>query len=233
MVAVVEQMTSAEAAQLLGVSSRQVARLVATGDLTQVRTVGRALLIDATSVHRLHNKGARQGRPWTDETTKAAIDILTDGHTGRLTQTERSRLRARLRRMSAQRFTQAMSRRAQIRRYRASSSFLDMLRREVTLTGSSAIDADRGVASRFGLAAAMRDTVDGYVDPATASRLVRQFHLVDDADGNVTLRVVEARPVGRHIADDATVALDLAESLDVRERSTALALRGDRLAALT
>ena len=108
-----------------------------------------------------------------------------------------------------------------------------MLRRVVSSAGPEPIDADRGVASRFGLAAAMRDTVDGYVAPAAASRLVRQFHLVDDADGNVTLRVVEARPVGRHIADDVTVALDLAESLDVRERSTALALLGDRLAALT
>lgn len=233
MTVVVEQMTSAEAAQLLGVSSRQVARLVAAGDLTQVRTVGRALLIDPTSVRRLHNTGVWQGRPWAGETTKAAIDILTDGHTDRLTQTERSRVRARLRRMSAQRFTQAMSRRAQVRRYRASISFLDTLRQSVTLTGSSAVDADRGVASRFGLAGAVRDTVDGYVDPATARRLVRQFHLVDDINGNVTLRVVAAVPAGRPVVDDVTVALDLAESLDVRERSTALALLGERLAALT
>ena len=63
--------------------------------------------------------------------------------------------------------------------------------------------------------------VDGYVSQSDLDRIVLAGHLVEDQGGNVVLRVVEdvARSTGRGIADSATVALDLAESLDPRERS--------------
>lgn len=229
---VAEQMTSAEASRLLGVSVRQVERLVAAGDLTRVGRVGRSLLIDAASVHRMRGRGSRRGRPWAAETKRAAADLLAEGRTERLTQAERSRLRSRLRGMTAEEPVQAMSGRAQVRRLRASGSFLDRLRQSVTLTGAAAVDADRAVAGRFGLASAQRDTVDGYVDADTAQRLIDECHLVDDANGNVTLRITDDHQGDRMLADDVTVALDLADSLDARERSAGLALLRSRLRAL-
>lgn len=229
---VAEQMTSAEASRLLGVSVRQVERLVATGHLTRVDRVGRSLLIDAASVHRMRARGSRRGRPWAAETTRAATDLLAHGRTERLTQSARSRLRSRLRSMTAEDLVQAMSGRAQVRNFRASGSFLDRLRRSVTLTGTAAVDADRAVAGRFGLATAQRDTVDGYVDADTARRLTDECQLVDDANGNVTLRITDDHPGDRMPADDVTVALDLADSLDVRERSAGLALLRNRLSGL-
>ena len=45
-------MTTAEAATRLGVSQRQVQRLIASGALTGTRRVGRAWLLDASSVVR-------------------------------------------------------------------------------------------------------------------------------------------------------------------------------------
>lgn len=225
------QMTSAEAARRLGVGVRQVERLLGAGDLTRVGTVGRVALIDAASVHRLHGRGARRGRPWSTETIFAAIELLADGQTERLESTQRSRLRARLRRMDAEDLVRATSGRAEVRRYRASGSFLDRIRQSVTLTGSSAVDDRRDVAGLFGLSSAQRDAVDGYVDRATVQHLVDRYHLVDDAGGNVTLRVADNWKAAGDVADDVVVALDLAESLDVRERSAGLALLSDRLEA--
>lgn len=232
MVSATETMTSSEAARRLGVGMRQVERLLAAGDLTRVGTVGRAALIDATSVHRLGTRGVRRGRPWSAETSSAAVDLLTAGETGRLGSTERSRLISRLRHMSAEDLVRAIWGRASVRRYRASTSFIDRIRQEVTLTGSSAVDADGAIAGQFGLAAAQRLEVDGYVDSATAQQLIARFHLVDDARGNVTLRVTDNEQGGRRIASTVIVALDLAESLDSRERAAALALLRDRLELL-
>ncbi len=232
MVSATETMTSSEAARRLGVGMRQVERLLAAGDLTRVGTVGRAALIDGASVHRLGARGVRRGRPWSAETSSAAVDLLTAGETRRLGSIERSRLISRLRHMSAEDLVRAIWGRASVRRYRASTSFIDRIRQEVTLTGSSAIDADGAIAGQFGLAAAQRLEVDGYVDSATVQQLIARFHLVDDARGNVTLRVADNEQGGRRVAGTVIVALDLAESLDSRERAAALALLRDRLELL-
>ena len=133
--------------------------------------------------------------------------------------------------MDAEDLVRATSGRAEVRRYRASSSFLDRIRQSVTLTGSAAVDARRDVAGLFGLASAQRDAVDGYVDRATVRHLVDLYHLVEDVGGNVTLRVADTWNAVGDVADDVVVALDLAESLDVRERSAGLALLRTRLAA--
>jgi hypothetical protein len=134
--------------------------------------------------------------------------------------------------MSAEELVRATWGRASVRRYRASTSFIDRIRQQVTLTGASAIDADGAIAGQFGLAAAQREEVDGYVDSATAQQLIARFHLVDDARGNVTLRVADNEQGGRRVASTVIVALDLAESLDSRERAAALALLRDRLELL-
>ena len=121
MASATETMTSSEAARLLGVGMRQVERLLAAGDLTPVGTVGRAALIDAASVHRPRTRGVRRGRPWSAETSGAAIDLLTAGETGRLGSIERSRLILRLRHLSAEDVVRATRGRASVRRYRASA----------------------------------------------------------------------------------------------------------------
>ncbi len=135
--------------------------------------------------------------------------------------------------MDAEDLVRATSGRAEVSRYRASRSFLDRIRQSIELTGSSAVDARRDVAGRFGLASAQRDAVDGYADRATTQHLIDRYHLVEDAGGNVTLRVADCWKASGDVAADVVVALDLAESLDVRERSAGLALLTDRLEAST
>jgi excisionase family DNA binding protein len=233
MTSMAEQMTSAEVARQLGIGVRQVERLVASGELAGVGVVGRALLVDAVSVQRLRDRGVAKGRPWSAETVRAAIDLLRTGQTERLERSQRSRLRAKLRTMTARDLVRAVRRRADVTRYRASASFIAELRDRVLLTGAAAADADRKTAAALGLVMARRDMVDGYVDGATAARLIGDYFLAEDVQGNVALRVVDTMfAEGARVADIVTVALDLAESLDARERSASLGFLEQTLAEL-
>jgi hypothetical protein len=220
-------MTSVEASRQLGVSVRQVQRLAASGALTQIGTVGRTKIIDSGSVQRLKARGARRGRPWAAATIAAAIDLLMDGDTSRLSSVERSRLRARLIGLSAEELVRATHSRAAVRRYRASASFLDRVRKEITLTGVAAVDRDPALAKAFGLACGAQPAVDGYIDGKSARALIRVSHLVEDEQGNVTLRVTSIDSL--LTANVVAVALDLAESLDPRRRRAGLGYLGRRL----
>jgi peptidyl-tRNA hydrolase len=222
--------SSAEAGRQLGVSVRQVQRLAESGVLVQVGSVGRTKLIDAGSVQRVKTQGIRRGRPWSAETIAAALDLLSQGDTTRLSSVERKRLRERLAGLSAEDLVRATRSRADVRRYRTSASFLDRMRKEVAATGAAAIDNDAALAKEFGLAQGAQVTVDGYVDSNAADRLIRACHLVEDAQGNVTLRVTTIDSL--MTTNAVAVAVDLAESLDPRERSAGLTFLRQRLKAL-
>ncbi len=224
-------MTTADAAAVLGVSARQVQRMVAARRLARAGVVGRTVLVDAGSVHRHRLQGAARGRPWSAETVHASLDLLRSGTTERLGASQRSRLKAKMRDMSAAELVQAAARRGESATYRASGSFLAEIRDLVVLTAGSAVDADTAVAAALGLAASARQQVDGYTDTDGAAQLIDRFFLTPDPGGNVTLRLAEPAPGGR-VADLVTVAVDLAASLDVRERAAGLALIASRLAGL-
>lgn len=59
------------------------------------------------------------------------------------------------------------------------------------LTAGPAVDADAGVAGTLGLAGSARRSVDGYIGRADAAHLIEQYFLVEDRNGNVTLRLTE------------------------------------------
>ncbi len=223
-------MSSAEAGRLLGVSMRQVQRLASSGALVQVGAVGRTELIDAGSVQRMKAQGLRRGRPWSTNAIAAAIDLLTHGDTARLSSVEARRLRDRLAGLSAEDLVRATRSRAEVRRYRASASFLDRVRKEIALTGVWAIDNDTALAKEFSLAQGRQASVDGYVDSTAAARLIRACHLIEDAQGHVTLRVTAIDSL--MTTNAVAVALDLAESLEPRERSAGLTFLGQRLTSL-
>lgn len=81
--------------------------------------------------------------------------------------------------------------RAVVVRERASASFLDRVRKEIALTGAAAVDNVPPLAKMFGLARRSHINIDGYVDIKAADRLIRTCHLIEDAQGNVTLRVTD------------------------------------------
>jgi hypothetical protein len=218
-----ETMTSSEASRVLGVSVRQVQRLTNDGRLDVVHHVGRIAVLDAASVHKLANFGTARGRSWNARTVWAALALLDGHHHVSLSSPSQLwHLRNRLRRMHAEDLVRNGRGRATTIRYRASASYLDRLAQRLTLTATSAIDADPKLAKLFGLAGARTASIDGYLPAENLAGLQDQFFLVRDIEGNVTLRVTDDQHQSGRTASVATVALDLADSLDPRQRSAGL-----------
>lgn len=205
---VMSLMTVSEAAERLGVSTRQVQHLVARGRLRQLARG----VIDETSLERL--LAVRQGshrRAWSEPTAWGAVSLLSGGEAEWMGETQRSRLRSRLRGLSAGELVARARQRAEVTRYRAHSSARQHLLGILINTSS--------VAGRLGLAEGK--DVDGYIAALDVDAVVRNHGLILDDDGRVTLRATTMDlDIVRDLANRSVVlaALDLAESLDARER---------------
>lgn len=230
-----DTMTTSEAAQLLGVSARQVQRLTERGTIRRIASVGRTALLDAHSVLSLaQHGGPGRGRRWHDTTVWAALALLDNRETGWPPDPSRRwHLRNRLAGMSVEDLIRVARSRATVLRFRASASFLESVAERVTRTGLSAL-SDQRLAKELGLAVARAEGVDGYLSRDQLDELISRFHLVEDPAGNVTLRVA-ADEAPLHPGDpvDASVlALDLAESLDPRQRAAGTRYLSQHLARL-
>jgi DNA-binding transcriptional MerR regulator len=229
-------MTTAQAAAVLGVSVRQVQYFVESGQIVTRGSVGRSRLLDSASVHRLATVGGGRGRAWKPATVWQAVALL-DGRqaisvgTSASQQAQLSRLRRRLRQMDTEALVQMTRDRARVTNWRASDSYVRDIRKRVVVTAAAALDERDGgdqLAGSLGLTTHRWDgQVDGYVTAEELTGMTAEFFLVSDPGGNVRLRVVEDVEV---VADQRypfrailpVIALDLAESIDVRERSAAL-----------
>lgn len=217
------EMTTVASAEVLGVSARQIARLAQAGELTVTRTVGGALLLDGASVHRLAKQGRHNGRPWAAATAWAALALLSGGNVDWLDASALSRLRHRLRASSASELCWMTRRRATVHRMRCWGKDIGLLH-----TGISAL-RDPVVSERFNLTA-VNHGFDGYVRARNFAAVTTALGLVDDVDGDMTVRVV---PDDAGYAVDrvltAAVAVDLAGSLDTRESAAGMRVLGDLL----
>ncbi|WP_248581268.1 hypothetical protein [Nocardioides sp. InS609-2] len=197
-----------EAADRLGVSTRQVQHLVARGELRQV---ARGVL-DETSVERLAAvRGGSHKRAWSEATAWGAVAILSGADAEWMGESQRSRLKGRLRAMSAAVLVERARERADVTRYAAHSSTGQYLEAELVYAAD--------VAGRLGLAQA--NNIDGYLAVGDVLGLVSRHGLIRDDEGRVTLRATAMDlDVVRDLSQRSVVlgALDLAESLDVRER---------------
>jgi excisionase family DNA binding protein len=209
-------MTTAQAGERLGVSQRQVQRLVRVGEVPARRTAGDAWVLDALSVNALARSRPSRGRPWSSDVAWGALWMLSELEAGWLDNRTRSRLAIRLKAMDPDEVVHACRRRADVRRCRVSESFRDEFRGELVSSGADA-------AERFGLAGDP-SRVEGYCGAEAWERIRSRFRLVDDTYGNVVVRVATfATPiVGRETMPDAVVAVDLAESFESRERAAGL-----------
>jgi len=219
------EMTTVACAEVLGISARQVARLARAGELTVSRTVGGALLVDGASVHRLAKHGRHNGRPWTAATTWAALALLCGESVDWLDAAAKSRLRHRLRASSASELCWMTRRRATVHRMRGWGKDEGLLP-----SGVSAL-RDTAMSELFDLTAVDRGA-DGYVRARNFADLVTTLGLIEDRDGDVTVRVVTDNS-GYDVDHvlTAAVAVDLAESLDTRESAAGLRVLDDLLDA--
>jgi len=208
--------TTDQAAERLGVTQRQVQRLIASGELAAQRTAGDAWLVDALALNALSRGRPARGRPWSVETAWAALWRLSGLEADWLGTRTAARLRDRLAHLDTETLVHACRHRATTHRYRASESFLESLRARIALTGASATTV-----ADFEMPPDLT-RVDGYCTPDTLTGLITRFRLAPDDRGNVTLRVVEgpaAAVLDGPAMPIAVVAIDLAESYEPRERS--------------
>lgn len=182
--------------------------LVTRGEL---RSLARGV-IDETSVERLLAvRGGSHRRAWAEATAWGAIALLSGGDASWIGESQRPRLKARLRALNAAEFIERTRERADVTHYAAHASTGERLLDEPVHTSDKA--------GQIGLAAT--NSVDGYLAASDVAGVVSRHGLIRDDDGQVTLRATTMDlEVVRNLAQHGTVlaALDLAESLDIRER---------------
>ena len=218
------EITISEAAERLGVSTRQVQRLVESGRIQKIRKVGSSFLVDDTGIQRVAN--ARRGRTWASHTAWAAIDLLELGSTKRIHGSSLSRLNSRLRSIDAVEFVRLAARRATTWRGIQTRRTKAQLKESTYLSGESLL-SDPSVAHVFGLPAMESGTLEGYVTSDQWEATMTHFGLVADGEGDVLIHVTKDFPT----VGIVTCALDLAEQQSARERSAALHVLSERLVA--
>lgn len=161
-------LTTVEAAMQLGISERQMRRLVAGGRVSTEK-YGRAYLIPAKQVQSMR-RATNRGRDWLTVTQDAALDLLLSGDTTRVTGSEKSRLRGRVRTMSVQALAhQVLRNRAELRR---ETSEVHRNARKLSVA------SELGLSERGGLAVFVSEN---------AKQEVRRQRLVVDNDGDVVV----------------------------------------------
>lgn len=128
---------------------------------------------------------------------------------------QRSRLKHHLRHLTATDVVDRARNRAKVHRYEGHSQAANRLRHDIVDTASAG--------QAVGLAGT--DRVDGYVAAQDLRQIVTRHALVAAPDGQFTLRAATMElAIVRTLVDSSPVlaALDLAESLDVRERRAGL-----------
>lgn len=220
-------LTVPQAAARLGVGQEQVRRLARSGKLSAYK-VGRTLVLDDDAVDRRALLAIKAGRALAPRTAWAALWLLSENNADWLAPADRSRLRARLRSWNAQQLVAGERARADRYDLRVLPAYRDRL-----------LGTDGVVASGMSAAAAVGANVvaptaatEVYCAAATFAALRRELSLSTRGEINLVVRVprYDKLPLAGHPhMPAAVVALDLAESIDVRTRRVGLTLLSDAL----
>jgi excisionase family DNA binding protein len=219
-----DHVTVREAAVMLGVSQRDVIRLIAEKRLPAAR-VGHEWWIARSAVEERLALAPRAGRRLSPVNAWAILFLASGDPVPWLSSQARWLARARLVDGTVWDIRDRLSTRAETGLWRAHPSLLVRLRDDpaVMLTGLSAAGT-----LRLGLIGP-DDHVDAYIDRHRVDAFVARHHLRPSSQPNVTLRVVPgdawAWPL-RPVAPVAAVGLDLALEAEPRARAA-----GERLLA--
>lgn len=223
-------LTVAQAAARLGVGQEQVRRLARCGKLPAYK-VGRTIVLDDDAVDRRARLPIKAGRGLAPRTAWAALWLLSQDEVDWLTAADRSRLRSRLRSWNAEQVVTAERSRADRYDLRVLPAYLDRV-----------LGAEGVVASGMSAAAAVGADVvaataaaEVYCAAETLAALRRDLSLSDRGETNLVVRVPRYDRLllaGYTDMPSAVVAVDLAESVDVRTRRAGLTLLADALTAV-
>lgn len=171
---------TSEAAQRLGLSSRHVRRLIAEGRL---REVARGVLVEADVNHLRAATSGRRRRGWDAVTAWAAIDLVTGGTGDLVGPTQRSRLRGKIRQLTAQDFVSAAA--GRVRTLRFDTRLPEL---------SDAIGWVVPLQPHPQPQPRQPSLLDAYAAPSHLERLIDRLQLMPDLHGygRVTLRLTAA-----------------------------------------
>ena len=220
-------LTVPQAAVRLGVGEEQVRRLVRSGQLVASK-VGQTIVIDDDAVDARARLAVRPGRFHVPATAWGALWELSGERASWLNPADRSRLRARLRRYDAEQLVAATRARSERHSVRVLPAY-----REPVLAAEGVVASGLTVAAAVGadiLIAGAED--EAYCSTVTFARLRSDYALSDRGQANLVLRIprFELDLPGRERMPAAVVAVDLAESSDVRTRRAGLQLLTEALA---
>lgn len=165
------ELTVAQVANQGTRSERLVQQALRSGALVGHRRLGRMVSIDDLAATAWLRSLAR-GRQWSDNTREAALDLLSFGSTGRLAGSELSRLRGRLRLMTAEQVAHAAGGLGEWARYRGEASA------EMQPVGPSTID-------HRALGIVDGDTWMTFISTADLDEFELTTDVALDADGNL------------------------------------------------
>lgn len=204
-----------EAARMLGVTKRHVARL---GEQGRIRYLTRGLVDQGSINEYLSQREFSRSRPWSGATAWGAVALLSGIEVDWLGQVQTSRQRGRLRRLAADEngsheFVGRARVRASVRTYESFGFLVSRVRKDVVVVGR------RGL----GLSDARKDRIDGYVNSDVLTKLEKSLGLLRDTRGTMILRATNFDlDIIKRIAtkgNGALAALDAAGSMDPREHS--------------
>lgn len=224
------ELTTAQAAERLGISANRVRALISSGNL-EARRVGTQWLVAGESVERQARlvDGGATGRPMATRIAWAAADLVDGGAALWLAPSERVRLRNRVAHSATPEVVQRwMARRSgPAARFRAGPQDL----REV-LAADRVVRTGISAAEAYQLGLGTGDAGDAYVAADRLPGLVEKYFLVESPKGNLTIRSSSddlywrtARQVGTFlVAPRMVVGADLADDPDPRTRALGLEL---------
>lgn len=215
-------LTVDEAATRLGVSVQEVRRLVRAGTLPAER-IGRTLVLPDDAVDERARMPVGPGRLLSAPAAWATLWELSGERADWLDRSARSRLTARLRATDAEQVVAAVRERSDRRDLRVLPAYRERVLTEEGFVASGLSAADAVGADIVAVGAA----AEGYCSAATLERLRRDLGLSDRGEPNLVVRVprFDDLPLtGRQHMPAAVVAVDLAESSDVRTRRAGLDL---------
>lgn len=228
-----DDLSVAEAAQVLGISARRVRALLQCGQLPGRQVAGRWLL-PSRAVEYRQEMPHEGGRPLSQASAWNILAVLSgaEDSLNNLSAPARSRARSRARNLRrpdeiASKWPHALASRARSDRFYGHPSVLEDLLADprVIRSGiSAAIDYNAGLLGT--------GSAEGYVRSSEAEDLKSEYSLssdVDPARANVLLHVVDAEQAahwlfGYRVAPAAVVAVDLAEREAPRDREAGLKL---------
>lgn len=213
--------TTRGAANLLGVSQREVVRLIEADKISARLTESGFYVIDELSLSSYRLAKRAKGRPWAADTAWAALDLLGGGDAGWLDYRRRWSLMKKLETCSAEDVVWLARNRQTLRRYKCSPSVAPLVKKSVIRTGSASSASTMHV---IGLSEAP-SLVDGYVAEGLLDKLADAYCMREGTRGEVTLRVAHGLPSEfSRLAEmpPAVAAADLALSANVREHDCGL-----------